>query len=990
MRRFLVLAWLGAAAALACWARPMANAAPPLLDEVHEAAFIAALMERGEYDLARDYIRQLLPSAAPRLKPVLEALVLRAEAETTLAEGDESGFLAKLSAAGPKFEALAKEPPEAPFSLEARAARAEAELRRGQQLAAKAAEQAVPAARERYAKEALLALGQAELAYLQGASQLESVRTSLGRAADRKLTQRALDAYAQCLYGRGLALLEQSRVAGLSDQLSGQKLQQAVLALDKLTNLKESTPWVSRGQALTGLCYQGVDSRRAEEAYQKALRDRRPEALAGQKDVRLFKLQGLLQAVQGGRKAERAKLIAEAPAWLADYAAWNRTPEALELRHQLALALMDEVAELPEAERSAAEARAKLDGAVRQWETLARAPWPKRNAAEQRLLSSQLLLNPKLGPAAALKSFPELEQRLRLDLVRLNRLDELLAGAKEGPDREKLTAERNALMADLRTETARGAELQPKNLAGKDADRWRQLLFDALVRLGKWPEAAAVGEALAFGSAQPDLARQAAEQTLKLYAALQRRGDSAAQAKLGQLALKVIELQPQSPAADLARELLGQQRYQEQKYGEAAKLFEQVSPTFPRHALCGFQAGLAWWGQHVQATRQGKQPLATESEAKGRAFQLMERHLPALEASPDPDAARVAVNNRFILADLQLRAGQVEKALATLGPLVRRVEKKELPADLPAGTAAQILSLALRAEALKDPSSPATLARLQALQKLGDQGELGGGVAERFQELGQQLRGQMLQLEKEGPAAAERLKATKERLRLFLAQVEKLPQLTPELRLWLAGQFFALDDPAKAAALFATMPKPGPNASPAQVQTYRASRLQYVDALRAAAAAEPEPAGRAQKLAAFEAALADAMQEDWAKKHPAFLKEKVMVEQLKGNLGGPGGAIEQWDKLRQALEPHVGKSAMYREIYQDTQYQLVWCLAAQANREADAIAKAKGFTRAGQLVVLLRRNDYGGGDQKARFEALLARPEMSELRAEVERLSQER
>src|SRR5262245_4325709 len=131
MRLLLAIAFLGIGLGL--------TAAPP--DPAPDVAFLQALIERGEFDLARDFARDHLKAAAPPLKPYFEYVFARMEAELAIADADELAFLKNLAAAAPKLAELAKQEADHPFGLEAAVAVAELELRKGQYFSQKAGEQ---------------------------------------------------------------------------------------------------------------------------------------------------------------------------------------------------------------------------------------------------------------------------------------------------------------------------------------------------------------------------------------------------------------------------------------------------------------------------------------------------------------------------------------------------------------------------------------------------------------------------------------------------------------------------------------------------------------------------------------------------------------------------------------------------------------------------------------------------------------------------------
>jgi hypothetical protein len=508
--------------------------------------------------------------------------------------------------------------------------------------------------------------------------------------------------------------------------------------------------------------------------------------------------------------------------------------------------------------------------------------------------------------------------------------------------------------------------------------QWEQayaLLYVGYLAADDDYRAAIAFDHLARNTKKPEDAQKRLVQAMRLYKYLAEKGDQYAQQQMVAIASMLEQRWPNDTDTEAARDILGFALMRERKFRESAATLAKITEKYPNFPNCSYWAGRIYWSLHFQAMQEAKKPVQTATPDRDLAVSLLTRCIKAAEAAKNEVNARIAVEARVGLSEIHNQLGQADEVLKLVGPLVTEVEQKKLPTELKEGTETQILGLALRAHIQKKDINGAVKV-LDILQKQGNQEDIGKGLREHLISLGQQIRAEIDSLATQGEAAAERLNQTKESFRQFLGHLEKDGKLTPELRIWVGTNYQALGDHLKASEVFAVLNVNG------QAQNLSALLL-YHAALRQAAVAESNPIQKNQLFTRAEAELKKVMDSsDKIKRHPAFVKEQVHLRQERGLLSGANGAIVAWDKLRQALEPHVERNAQFKQIYLDASYYLLWCLYQEAKQIPNPAVRKDAIDRAAQRLKSFQQID----DLRPRLQELLNDPAHRDLKEAFDRL----
>jgi hypothetical protein len=384
--------------------------------------------------------------------------------------------------------------------------------------------------------------------------------------------------------------------------------------------------------------------------------------------------------------------------------------------------------------------------------------------------------------------------------------------------------------------------------------------------------------------------------------------------------------------------------------------------------------------------RDAKKPLKTDSPDLQKAIGLIDQSIRAFETRNTEEGKIDAIRARVVLAEVHNILGATDKVLALVLPLSAALEKNELPGNLPEGMDTQILGLVLRVYVAKRDVDKA-MKVLESLRKRSDEaGGLGGGLTALLRDLGQQLKDQIALLEQQDDGALEQLDQTKENFRVFLNQLEQTPSLPNDLRMWVGTSYLGLEDYESAVGVFAGFKEPVAG-EPQQI--YRQSQLLRVRALRLAAKEQKNARLRKEAFAKADGTLKEIMVKEWARRNPAFLSEEIMLLQDQELYSGPGGAIARWDQLSKGLERLIGNNPSFRSLYNDANYHKVYCMYMEAKGLKDKALQDEALKKIARTLNPLKRNDYGGPEAKARFEAFLNDPAHRDLRIAFEALQKE-
>ncbi len=963
--------------------------AAPWPDHIPHETLLRELRERGQVQLALDHVRNLKRQPGFSGKEWADRLAYwqaRLQLDLHVVDRQIPQAHECVQAAENALTAVAGAMPQHPLAIDRLNGQAELYLDLGRIIAllakeTKDANQVAP-----LSKQASQVLQHAEKGYLESTKHWEAQVSLLPKVAStpesKTQAQMVYQGYLRSLMGQALCWQEMARLPGLADQSAGERFLKSTQILEKAAGLRDQHPLGWQALAMQAHFTLGLDSRKAEDLYQRVLKERRADAQLGQCHARYYRLLDLAASARGGRKALRAQYRQEVEAWYNDYPHHLFTTMGQTLRYHLANFLLEDVLELEESQRSSETAKQTLQRALQLFELVEGSATEWASAAESQFIATWMLLAKNPPPLTTQSSFRECLLRGQVAYQQIQEWTEKIRSARDPAQQKPLLEQRDQLIQDLHQAAEFARQRIPKELRPRDADRLHSLLFEAAFRKSDWEQAAQWADLLRKRGSHPELARSAALQTLRMRQILASRSEEAQQ-RLRATALEVLRDYPISSAGDLAREILGLSHYQDKQYPEAIGLLEKITPQHERFALCRFYAGLAHWHMHLELVRKSQFPLHQDTASKRQAFQFMEEAVEAANQISSQQPITQATAMRVNLADLHGRCGNWQRTAELLAPLVDRLHKRDRMPEVSNELTTQILGLALRAEIQRNPTGPETLKLLQLLQAQENDSALGSSTSDLLRDLGRQLRQQLDQIDKEGPAAMERAKVLRKNFIIFLNQVEKIPHRPMEFTFWLASQYAALGELNTGRALFQAIPAPAPNAPAQDWQVYRQGRLTWAVSLRQFATSTSDAALRTAAVDLLDSSLNAIMQEEWAKKHPALVRERIMVDQLRGRYVA---AIEQWDRLRHALEAHVHRGTMYKELYYDCHEGLIECLHAESQKQSDQEMRDRHLRRAAQIYLMLRAQEFGGPDRQTRMEAFLNQPNHAELKNMVQQL----
>jgi len=1004
--------------ALALTAASAAAQEPPHLE------LVRGLRERGLHDLALEYLLKLQARKDPPLSPELQAVlpleIAREQAFEARRIDDPARREELMKKVRADLKAFVSNPANAthPVLGEALLDLAKVTLATAR---AKASEYEQLPARAQNRPERLKAVvaefDEANQYFARATKALESVWKELKEdPKDRKSVadkQRALENYLTALYLQGFGLYEKGALLDRDDlKASAEAMKAASAIFDALASYRDRSPLGWQGLAWYGRCWDGSDDRKRDDAYLKVNSERKPEAIPGQRLIRYFKLAGEFKS--GGGKAARSATKQGLEKWLADYTGASAkdaatvlaSREGQHVRFMLGAIYLEELKELSPNDRKSPLGQNIAEKARSHFASLEDASDEYGPAAK--FLKFEVLR--RAGQVASrpiheLKTFDDCMLRARLAVQDAIDLNDELASADDDRAKEEIRHKIRGHYEVVRDAMQRGLLLMPDDVRDSDWEAAHQLLYAGYYRTGDYPRAAVLVDYMAHNAKNPDSARKFAVEALNLYRGLAAQSRHAADNnRLVAIAEWLEKRYPDAAETDTARGILGFALLQQGKPREAAAMWEKVSPRSSAFAEYSYRAGVLNWSNHIQNTRDKKQPIQTPSPERTKAVELLERSITSFEASAklhelnqnktEEDRAKaaadlkMAIRAKLVLADLYNYIGETDKVLALVKPLVEATKAKKLPDDLQPGTEGQILGLGLRAYVAKKDIKSA-LELLDVLQKQGAEEGSIGGLTELLRDLGRQIRNQIDLLEQQGEGAQEQLEQTRQNFRDFLAHLETNDNLPPDLRLWVGTSYISLNDHAKAASVFASFKEPAANAAPEVRQIFNQSQYLRVRSARLAAAAEPEKTRRKQALAQVEKTLSQLMKNPTFGKNPAFLAEEALLLQDQENYSGPNGAISKWDRLVKGLEPLIDRGPLFKNTYNEALYNRVYCIYMEAKGMTDKTAQAQGLQKAAQALNPIKRNNWGGPEYQPRYEALLNNPKHKDLKEAFEKLQKQ-
>ncbi len=968
----------------AAWAQE-----PPHLE------FVRGLRERGYHDLALEYLQKLQKRQQPPLQKelaeVLPLEIAKSQADVAGREKDTARRDALVQGARKSFQEFVTKNPNHPLA-------GDAELELGRMIfeQGKANSYRIQTTAGLEKAEALRlekeARGDFDAAEKFLASAVKKLRERYDKPPPKSSRPTLLTAYLKATWLLANNRYERAMSYGDdADPKRGEDMKAAFEALNPLAKDNREHPeglgWLA--YALQGRC--------------DWEQDKKPEALARFKDIqgqtkqldvvgpaqrmaRYYLLLGNYRDAQRSDRKALGEARALAEAWLKDYAAHAGSREGQHVRLMYARVLSQEFAAFSDVARKAAGNQKLVDEAMKLYDSLTGSDYAAIAAIEKNQI---LFLSGRAAnrPIAELKTFDDLLLRAQLELQAAGQVAEQLQKTEDEAKQAEFRTQLNGHFATMMQAIRLGLALMPENVKDEDWEKALTLLHVAHLRAGYMSgetyrpdpyRAAVVAEYLARNARKPETGPKAAQAALELYLQIaSSSGDAADMERVVDIAELMEKKWPLASQTDTGRDVLARAYYQQKRLPEAAALWAKVTQKNPAFATASYLGGVTYWSLHVTNSRSAKKPVTAPSPERDRAIQLLERSLKAIDpAKASDEDKKTHVQASVWLADIYALLGRSEDARKLIDPLADQVAKNALPGDLPANIRPRILGLALRANVQRrdEAGLKRALAVLDIMKKAGEGGDLGGGFNQILIEMGTQLKNQISSLEQGGDAAKSQLEETKLSFGKFLDHLNQdRAKLDPSLRMWLATSYGGLDQHAKAVEILRGFQEPK-QPDPAALQNFQKSQLLLVRALRLG-----------KQFADADKQLQETMtKRDWARRHPEFHKERILILQDQEKYGT---AIAEWSKLIQSLQQMIGRGGVIADVYNESNYHLTFCRYKEAVRVPDKKERATAITQVAQSIVTLERNDYGGPEHRRRFEELLNHAAHRDLKAAYDRLN---
>jgi hypothetical protein len=898
------------------------------------------------------------------------------------------------------------------------AARARLELARvvslqGDAQLSQARRQAAPAARRALEASARELLQEAVKQFCEAVAALEKQLTNDGSPTERAALARAR---IEAQLAIGLALFQEMKTYDDSNEVlkRGQVGNRAIEAFQKVApgELKDPLYWDTR--AWLGRCYLELDSpANARKVLAEVTSSTLPAAQNGKRLARYFRI--LLLDKEPDVKDPltlKAKLAEE---WLQAYPTALNTPEGFGVRFHLAEAYLGQALKRPKSQHHLPEVQQLFARTERLYEDLERTDNDFASTAHERKLNVIIMRSGERsgGDISKLRDFQECYLRAQVEIAFMADEEKKLPLNADAALRKKHEQERQRRLENLVAALTSALDLADAQTPHADLVEARYILAYAYLLKDEPYRAAILGEELAHREPGSTRASSAGGYALEAYAKIigeeQRVGAPAGELDADRRRLRLLakymeQTWPTDSATDLARQELGLLAFHEKKYPEAVAIWSKIGAGYGGYALAEYQLANAALQTHKEGAKApgggsyqdialaalrrvpepgpGAEPAAVQVYlyAKLELAKLLfaARDYAQMEAVTDqvtklyndlklpeatknelgPTVAALPYYARYGQAETEFRAGRFNAVRKLVDPVVDLVVEGKLSDLKDPQLLRGLLGLALRANVREGDSKRAKAILGLLLQKTGSDLENSASV---LAELVQQLRSQVEELRKQGPAAQAELEKTIASFAAFLDELAKQPPeaLTPDLVRFLAFAYAGLDRHRQAADLLARIsPAPMPGDGDKEA-TYHGLRLLYARELRLA-----------KDFATAGEVLKDIQATDWGKKNADAKKERIYLLEDEGKFAA---AARAWTELMNTVLPAVDKNARLKDLYFEAYYHLTWCRYQAALLVREEGKRREGIRRAAGLIVRLEssRPDMGGEGLKKRYDALL-------------------
>jgi hypothetical protein len=1034
----------------------------PIRAEEPHLEFARALRENGMPDIAADYLQHLsgrkLP---PDLAALIPLEAARARLDVAVQEGDAKKRNQQFAAARAAYEAFVKNNPNHPRSAEAKLDLARLVAFQGKHLLDQARRQESKSARKdmtaqagQLFKEAADQLAKAAAEINKRLGQLADPKNDDEKAQKADLTRARLQAQLE----EAINLINQSNTLLDTRDMKGRLtvINQARDVLTRVSKADESDPVSWQAKVWLGRLAEEIDAKpEAIRQYTALTKETSPAAAAAARTAAYLLLR--LQATDE-RVPDRAAHVRQVATACEDWLKKNRgavnTPEGQGVRFVLATLLEDQARPGIIRPQSPANAPPRVSGNFRQ--LLMRAERLFKDLADSDNEFTEKARSHRAGILVVL-----LAERAQ-DITKLNTFEECYLTAQveayEMTQGKKSEEDKAKRLAKIVAALKRGLVLAIPADVPRDVADARVMLTYAYLTGGEPYHAAILGEHLSRTNPTGHRGAEAAAYALQAYAGIldgdRRRNAGADELAADQRHLRAIaefmeKTWPDDEATDIARHQLGSFLIEDKNYPEAIAMLSRIAPSYPGLGQARYQEGAA--AQRVQMvddmTAERKKTLlrqavgdlekvpdpapgaSEETSLSACLARLQYGNLLLLDERPDGSnyakaeavgkriatlAPELSLDESFMpqvtaeAAKLQLagvsghalillRADKFDEARKVLAPLVAAVDKDAGKKDVyePLREAQrQVVALALRAAILENKAGDADKA-MGLLRRISP--ATGAGAAN------DRLLRVLVDLKREADAFKEKGETAKREkleggLTAFVDELAKAPNLTPDVRLFLASAYASLDKHAKAAELLKDYP------SPKSAEGDDAKRYQ---AIRVALMREYRLGGQFQQASAI---VSDALK-SWGKTNLDVQREKVFLYEDVGNQAAAFKACREvedalkrnWSDFERAAldekaadeaertakndderakaqqtkgEASVRKSAaqQMRDAYWEFYfYEIRIVLKNDLKKAKDAADKEQRLARIAAAIKKLEdgQEDFGGKDLKEKYRTLV-------------------
>ncbi len=1024
--------------------------------------FARALRENGLPDIAADYLQHLagrnLPPDVAALVP-LEAA--RARLDVAVQEGDAKKRNRQFAQARAAYESFLKANPNHPRAAEAKLDLARLVAFQGKHLLDQARRQESRSVRKDLAAQAGLLFKEAAEQLAKAVAEIDNRLGQLANPAnDAEKSQKADLARArlQAQLEEAINFINQSNTLLEARDTRGRAavIDKARAMLTRVSQAGDENPAAWQAKVWLGRLAEEIDAKpEAIRRYTDLAKETTPEAAAAARTAayRLLKLQAEEEQVPD-RSALVRKIITGCDDWLRKYRGGANTPEGQGVRYVLAGLLEEQARPAIAPPQSSPSAPVRITGGPRQLLTRAERLYKDladsdndftEKARNHRAAILVALMADRVGDVSKLMSFEECYVTAQIEAYEMN----------QGKKTDEEKAQR---LAKIVAALKRGLSFVAVTDAPRDVADAQVMLTYAYLSGGEIYQAAVLGEQLSQSSLPGRHGAEAAAYALQAYAGIldsdRRRNAGDFEQKTDQRRLRAVsefmeKTWPDDPATDIARHQLGGFLLDDKNYPEAIAMLSRVAPSYPGLAQARYQEGAAAQkAQNVEGLSAARRksllrqaigdlakvpdPVPGSSEETSLAAclaRLQYGNLMLLDERPDganytaaeaigkritalapqlsldesfapqvmAEAAKLQIAGVSGRALVLLKADKFDQARTLLAPLVAAVEKDAAKKDIyePLREAQrQVVALALRAAILENKASEADKA-MSLLRRISP--AAGPGSAN------DRLLRVVVELKREADALKEKGDTGKREkldsgLSAFVDELARVPNLAPDVRLFLAFAYASLDKHKKAADLLKDYPPPAATEGD-EVKRYLAIRVALMREYRLG--------GEFQQASAV---VNDALK-SWGTTNLDVQRERVFLLEDAGNLGGAfkacreieNGLKKGWtdyeranhdDKAADAAERAArtdddrnraqqakGEASLRRAAAQPLRdaywefyfYEIRIVLKSDLKKAKDPADKARRLAAIADAIKKLEdgQEDFGGKDLREKYRALV-------------------